>query len=102
MSQASLNRMWSVAALTLVYFSLNAWSISQQWQLSLPGDPFREGRFTPHGVTLVAIPLGSSLLIMTALIARLYALRTHSRHWATRFPKFGNLAIDASSAEGKV
>jgi hypothetical protein len=100
-SQTTLSRVWSVSALALVYFSLNAWSLSQQWQLSLPGDPFREGKFTPHGVTLVAIPLAGALLILTAFLARLFAKRTKTGGWANRLPRFSNLAIDVSTTEGK-
>jgi hypothetical protein len=102
MSQATLSRVWSVAALALVYFSLNAWSLTQQWQLTLPGDPFREGKFTPHGVTLVAIPLAGSLLALTALLVRFYARRTQATGWAARFPRFGDLAIDVLKPEGRL
>ena len=101
MSQRTLSRVWSVAALGLGYFSLNAWSLTQQWQLSLPGDPFREGKFTPYGVTLVGMPLAGSLLVLTALLARLYARRTQAPGWAARFPRFSDLAIDVSTTEGR-
>jgi hypothetical protein len=101
-SQDTLSKVWSAAALMLLYFSLNAWSLTQQWQLSLPGNPFREGKFTPHSVTLVAIPLAGALLALTALVARLYATRSGRMGWAARFPRFGDLAIDVSRPEGRV
>lgn len=102
MSQATLTRIWSVAGPALVYFCLNAWSITQQWQLSLPGNPFREGKFTPHGVTLIAIPVAGVLLTATSFLTRLYALRSASANWAARIPKFCNLSFNVSSSEGRL
>lgn len=102
MSQATLSKVWSAASLVLLYFSLNAWSLTQQWQLSLPGDPIREGKFTPHGVTLISIPLAGSLLALTALLARLYAKRSGRTGWAARFPRFSDLAIDVSRRDGRL
>jgi hypothetical protein len=102
MNQTTLTRVWSAAALILLYFSLNAWSLTQGWQLSLPGFPFHEGGFTRYGVTLVAIPLAGSLLAVTALLVRLYAQRTHSSDWAGRFPRFSGVALDVSRPEGRL
>jgi hypothetical protein len=101
MSQATIGNVWSAAAVVLLYFSLNAWSLTQQWQLSLPGDPFREGKFTPHGVTLVAIPVAGALLAFTAVLVRLYAARSGRSGWAARFPRFSGIAIDVSKREGR-
>jgi hypothetical protein len=102
MSQTTLNKIWTVVAVATLYSSLNAWSISQQWQLSLPGNPFLDGKFTPHGVRLVAIPLAGSLLIVTALLTRLYSVRFRGKNWPARIPMFSNLTVDVTSTEGRL
>lgn len=101
MSQAALNKIWSAVALAALYLSLNAWSVSQQWQLSLPGNPFRDDKFTPHGVTLLAIPLAGVLLIVTALLTGLHAKRSQGRTWPARLPKFSDLSFDVVTVEGR-
>jgi len=54
-SQATITKIWSVSVLALLYFSINAWSVAQQAQLSLPGNPLKDGKISPYGVTLIAI-----------------------------------------------
>jgi len=101
MNQDTLNRVWSVVTVTLLYLSLNAWSLSQQWQLSLPGSPFKDGKFTPHGVTLIAIPLCGVLLVVTSLLTLTYARQAKPNNWAARFPRFSNLEMNITRLEGQ-
>jgi len=101
MNQETLNRIWSVVTATLLYFSLNAWSLSQQWQLALPGSPFKDGKFTPHGVTLIALPLCGILLVITSLLTVTYARQSKVKDWAGRLPKFVNLPINIAKPEGR-
>ena len=101
MGQETLNRIWSVITVTLLYLSLNAWSLSQQWQLSLPGNPFKDGKFTPHGVTLIALPLCGTLLVITSLLTVTYARQSRAKSWASRFPRFANLPMNMAKFEGR-
>jgi hypothetical protein len=93
--------MWTVVGVAALYLSLNALSISQQWQLSLPGNPFRDDKFTPHGVTLLAIPLAGGLLGVTATLTALHAKRSHGRSWLARLPQFSGLNFDVVTVEGR-
>ena len=81
MSQSLLNKVWSFLAVVLLYLSLNVWSITQQWQLTLPGNPFRDCKISAYGVTVYGIPLCGILLILTSIISILYAKRSFGRTW---------------------
>jgi hypothetical protein len=70
MSQSLLNRVWSFLVVVLLYPCLNVWSITQQWQLSLPGKPFKDGKTTPYGVALYGILLCAPLLIIGCIVTR--------------------------------
>jgi len=86
MSKPILNQIWTFLAVALLYFSINVWSATQQWQLSLPGNPFKEGRVTPHGATLYGSPLCGVLFIALLLITRWHARTEPALSWAGRFP----------------
>lgn len=101
MSQSLLNKIWSFLAVALLYLSLNVWSITQQWQLSLPGNPFKDGKTTPFGVALYGVLLCGPLLIVVCIIVHLYAARSQEKKWQARFPRFGDFALDMSRAEAK-
>ena len=96
MSQSLLNKIWSFLAVVLLYLSLNVWSITQQWQLSLPGNPFKDGKTTPFGVALYGVLLCGPLLIVVCIIVHLYATRSAEKKWQGRFPRFGDFTLDMS------
>jgi hypothetical protein len=98
-SQSLLNKIWSFLAVVLLYLSLNVWSITQQWQLSLPGNPFKDGKTTPFGVALYGVLLCGPLLIVVCIIVHLYATRSTEKKWQDRFPRFGDFALDTSRPE---
>lgn len=87
--------------ITLLYLSLNVWSITQQWQLVLPGNPFKDGKTTPYGVALYGLLLCCPLLIVTTIVTRLYARRSGAREWPNRLPRFANFELDTKNADGK-
>lgn len=95
MSQSLLNKVWSFLAVVLLYLSLNVWSITQQWQLTLPGNPFKDCKISAYGVTLYGIPLCGMFLILTSSIAILYARRSNGTTWVQRFPRFADFELDA-------
>lgn len=101
MSQSLLNKIWSFLAVVLLYLSLHVWSVTQQWQLSLPGNPFEDGKTTPFGVALYGVLLCGPLLIVLCIIVHLYAARSAERKWLDRFPRFGDFTLDTSRAEAK-
>jgi predicted Rossmann-fold nucleotide-binding protein len=101
MSQALLNKVWSFFSVTLLYLTLNVWSITQQWQLTLPGNPFKDGKTTPYGVALYGLFLCGPLLILTSIVTRFYALQARGKRWADRLPRFGNFELNTSQSEAK-
>jgi uncharacterized integral membrane protein len=101
MSQSVLNKVWSFLAIGLLYLCLNVWSITQQWQLAVPGNLFRDGKTTPFGVALYGVLLCGTLFIVLCIIVRLYASRSQGQIWADRFPVIGDLELDTSKPEAK-
>jgi hypothetical protein len=101
MSQSLLNKVWSFLVVVLLYLCLNVWSITQQWQLSLPGNPFKDGKTTPYGVALYGILLCAPLFIIVCIIARLYSAHSLGVRWEDRFPRFGDFELDTSKSEAK-
>ena len=75
MSQSLLNKIWSFLAVLLLYLCLNVWSITLQWQLSFPGNPFKVENVTPPGGTVYGVPFCGALLILVAVVTRIYAVR---------------------------
>lgn len=102
MSQSLLNKVWSFLAVVLLYLSLNVWSITQQWQLTLPGNPFKDCKISPYGVTLYGIPLCGVLLMLTSIISISYARRSYGTSWAYRFPRFADFELDMTRREALV
>lgn len=102
MTKPVLNQIWTFLAVVLLYFSINVWSATQQWQLTLPGNPFKDGKVTAHSVTLYGIPLCGVLLIALLLITRWYAKAEPALSWAARFPKFANLDFNPYSGQGRI
>jgi hypothetical protein len=101
MSQSLLNKVWSFLVVVLLYLCLNVWSITQQWQLSLPGNPFKDGKTTPHGVALYGVLLCGPLLILVCVVTRLYSAHSLGAEWEDRFPRFGDFGLDTSKSEAK-
>lgn len=101
MSQSLLNKIWSFLAVTLLYLSLNVWSVTQQWQLTLPGNPFKDGKTTPYGIALYGLFLCGPLLILVSIITRLYATRSKGKQWADRLPRFGDFELDTTKKDAK-
>jgi hypothetical protein len=99
MSQSLLNKVWSFLAVVLLYLSLNVWSITQQWQLTLPGNPFRDCKISAYGVTVYGIPLCGILLILTSIISILYARRSLGKTWTQRFPRFADFELDLTKGD---
>jgi hypothetical protein len=71
MSQSLLNKIWSFLALLLLYLCLNVWSITQQWQLSFPGNPFKVANVTPDGGTIYGVPICGMFLILVSVVTRI-------------------------------
>ena len=101
MSQSLLNKVWSFLVVVLLYLSLNVWSITQQWQLSLPGNPFKDGKTTPYGVALYGVLLCGPLFILVCIVIRLYSAHSLGPEWENRFPRFGDFELDTSKSEAK-
>jgi hypothetical protein len=101
MSQSVLNKIWSFLAVTVVYLSLNVWSITQQWQLTLPGNPFKESKTTPYGVALYGLFLCAPLLITVSIVTRVYAVRSKASFWADRVPRFADFALNTRQREAR-
>src|SRR5580692_697653 len=101
MTGSTLSKIWSFLALTLLYFTLNVWSLTQQWQLSFPGNPFREGNLTPFSATLYGIPVCSALIILLCITTNLYAARARSKVWAGRWPKLLNISLNVAKPEAR-
>lgn len=104
MSQSLLNKIWSFLTVLLLYVCLNVWSITQQWQLSFPGNPFKVESVTAHGGTVYGVPLCGALLILVAVVTRIYAVRagkTHHHPWQERLPHFGDFKLDSSMRDAK-
>lgn len=101
MSQSLLNKVWSFLVVVLLYLCLNVWSITQQWQLSLPGNPFKDGKTTPYGVALYGVLLCGPLFILVCIVTRLYSAHSLGTGWENRFPRFGNFELDTSKSEAK-
>jgi len=99
MSQSLLNKVWTFLAVVLLYLSLNVWSITQQWQLTLPGNPFKDCKVSAYGVTLYGIPLCGILLIFTSIVSVLYAKRSAGSTWAQRFPRFADFELDVTKKD---
>jgi hypothetical protein len=100
-SQSLLNKVWTFLVVVLLYLTLNVWSITQQWQLTLPGNPFKDAKATPFGAAFYGVLLCCPLFIVVCIIARLYASRTNEQTWENRFPKFGDFDLDTSRGEAK-
>lgn len=83
MSQSLLNKIWSFLTLLLLYLCLNVWSITQQWQLSFPGNPFKVENVTPNGATIYGVPICGMLLILVSVVTRIYASRSTGPRWKT-------------------
>jgi hypothetical protein len=96
-----LNQIWTFLAAVLLYFSLNVWSATQQWQFTLPGNPLKEGKITAHGATLYGIPFCGILLVALLLVTRWYARSEPARSWAGRFPRLANLDFNPYSSQGR-
>jgi hypothetical protein len=96
MSQSLLNKVWSFLVVVLLYLALNVWSITQQWQLSLPGNPFKDGKTTPFGVALYGVVLCCPLLVLISVVTRIYSARSLAQRWQDRFPRFGDFELDTS------
>lgn len=101
MSQSLLNKVWSFLVVVLLYLCLNVWSITQQWQLSLPGNPFKDGKTTPYGVALYGVLLCGPLFILVCIVTRLYSAHSLGDRWEDRFPRFGDFELDTSKSEAK-
>lgn len=101
MSQSVLCKVWSFLAAALLYLCLNVWSITQQWQVALPGNPFRDGKTTPFGVSLYGVLLCGPFFIVLCLIMLVYASRSSSHSWADRVPVLGDLQLDTRKPEAK-
>jgi hypothetical protein len=100
-SQALLNKIWSFLVVVLLYLCLNVWSITQQWQLSLPANPFKDGKTTPFGVALYGVLLCGPMLIVVSVVTRIYAAHSGAIKWEDRFPRFGNFKLDSSRSEAR-
>jgi hypothetical protein len=80
-----LNKIWSFLTLLLLYLCLDVWSITLQWQLSFPGNPFKVEDVTPNGGTIYGVPICEMLLILVSVITRIYASRSAGPRWENRF-----------------
>ncbi len=101
MSQAMLNKIWSFLGPVLLYFTLNAWSLTQQWQLSFPGNPFKTEQVTPHGATVYGIPICGAFLIVVCLLTTVYSRRARGSRW-NRIPRFVDFDLDFSDRLAKL
>lgn len=101
MGKPVLNQIWTFLAVVLLYFSINVWSATQQWQFSLPGNPFKDGKVTAHSVTLYGIPLCGLVFVALLLITRWYAQAEPALSWAARFPKLANLDFNPYTAQAR-
>jgi hypothetical protein len=101
MSQSLLNKVWSFITVLLLYLCLNVWSITQQWQLSFPGNPFKVESVSPYDVTLYGVPICSVLLVLVSVVTRIYALRSPKVRWEERFPRFADFRLETNKAEAK-
>ncbi|MGA7410612.1 MAG: hypothetical protein WBW33_09000 [Bryobacteraceae bacterium] len=102
MGKPVLNQIWTFLAVVLLYFSVNVWSATQQWQLSLPGNPFKDGKVTAHSVTLYGIPLCGALFVALLLVTRWHARAEPALLWTARFPKLANLDFNPYTAQARV
>jgi uncharacterized integral membrane protein len=101
MSQSLLNKVWSFITVLLLYLCLNVWSITQQWQLSFPGNPFKVENVSPYGVTLYGVPICGVLLVLVSVTTRIYASRSPKVRWEDRLPRFADFQLDTNKAEAK-
>jgi hypothetical protein len=101
MSQSLLNKIWSFLTLLLLYLCLNVWSITQQWQLSFPGNPFKVENVTPNGGTVYGVPICGMLLILVCAVTRIYASRSTGPRWENRLPRFGDFPLDTTKRDAK-
>jgi hypothetical protein len=101
MSKAILNKIWSFITPILLYFTLNVWSLTQQWQLSFPGNPFKADQVTPHGATIYGIPVCSAFLIVVCIVTMIYSRRARGLRWY-RIPRFVDFDLDFSDKIAKV
>lgn len=101
MSQSTLNKIWSFLSVLLLYLCLNVWSITQQWQLSFPGNPFKTESVTPYGATIYGVPICGMLLVLVSIVTRIYALRSPKTRWESRFPRFGDFELNIAQGDAK-
>lgn len=98
MSYKQLGKIWTVVGLLLLFYSLNAWLVSQGGQEVFGTKLIASGRVL---AAVIAIPICSTMLIVTSLAGRLYAMR-HGNVWHQRVPIFGFDTITTGSREGKI
>jgi hypothetical protein len=101
MSQSLLNKIWSFLTVLLLYLCLNVWSITQQWQLSFPGNPFKVENVSPYGVTLYGVPICGLLLVMVSIVTLIYVSGAPKTRWEERLPRFGDFELDTTKADAK-
>lgn len=97
MTYQQLGKIWKVVGLLLLFYALNAWLVSQGGQEVFGAKLIAPGRVL---AAVIAIPICTTLLIVTSLVGRLYAIR-HGSTWHQRVPIFGFDSITTGSREGK-
>jgi len=99
MKASQLQRLWTVVGSILVYWTINSWIVSQGGQ-----EVFGIKLVSPHPVpaALIAIPVCSSLLILTSLIGCVYARRFGEGTWTTRIPIVWINALRSTSIEAQL
>lgn len=99
MKQEQLAKLWFGTGLVLLYYTLNSWIVSQGG----------EEIFGAHLIVLsrvpaamIAIPVCTTLLLVSSLVGRLYARRCEESRWHQRIPVVGFRRIETGSPEGRL
>jgi hypothetical protein len=99
MSPTQLKRLWAVIGTILVFYSLNAWLVSQGVN-SIFKVTLLDSR--PRFESLFAIPVCSVLLILLCHIGLVHARVGRAKVWHARLPVVGLDDLDTGTLTGKL
>jgi len=99
-SQKQLSKIWTSIGVVLFYLSFNAWSRTQQWNISLPGIEFKT--IGTYGAAIYGMLLCGVILWIELAVANLHAVRSGSQNWAARIPSVFDPQPDFAKIDSKI
>lgn len=89
--------------MTLLYFSINVWSLMQGGNLALTSiHLITEDKVSSYGASIYGVVFVGTLLFFELMITRLYADRSGGRTWASRLPVAGGFVLDVKKPEARL